>query len=136
MCEETLVNPYMQALLTSLVTLLASSGFWAYMQRKDNAKSQTSRLLQGLAYDKIVTMGMAYIERGWITNDEYEDYRRYLYEPYKKLGGNGVTERVMAEVSGLPLKSRAKYGELLQEAKTKAAVVDEPHDDHHLVPER
>lgn len=112
---ETIV----QVLITSVAAVCASSGFWAYMQRKDSKRTQTDRLLQGLAYDKIVSMGMAYIERGWITKDEYEDYRKYLYEPYKKLGGNGVTSRVVAEVENLPLRARAKYAEILQEAKTK-----------------
>lgn len=109
--------------ITSVSTILASTGIWAWitarMQRRDVVRTQTDRLLQGLAYDKIVSLGMSYIERGWITKDEYEDYRKYLYEPYKALGGNGVTERVVAEVSNLPLRSRAKYAEILAEVKAR-----------------
>ena len=127
MCEETVVNPWLQTLVTIVGTLIASSGFWAYIQHKDVGRRQNNQLLMGLAYDKIIAMGMGYIERGWITRDEYEDYRRYLYEPYKALGGNGVTERVAAEVSNLPLRSRAKYAELLVEAKTRSA----PNGDEH-----
>lgn len=66
-------------------------------------------------------MGMGYIQRGWITDDEYDDYRKLLYEPYKALGGNGVTERIMAEVASLPIRSRYRYAELLKEAKEKGA---------------
>lgn len=110
---------WLQVLMTSITTVAASSGIWAYFQRKDVTRTQTDRLLRGLAYDKIVSLGMLYIERGWITRDEYEEYRRYLYDPYKALGGNGVTERVMAEVSNLPLRSRDKYAMLLNEAKTR-----------------
>lgn len=117
------MNGWLQTITTALLTLLASSGFWAYMQKRSNKSTQTDHLLLGLAYDKIITMGMAYIERGWITKDEYEDYRRLLYEPYKALGGNGVTERVMAEVTSLPLRSRAKYVEILNTAKSKAPEV-------------
>lgn len=130
MCEEISVNPYLQALLTSIVTLIASSGFWAYVMHKDSAKAQTNNLLMGLAYDKIITMGMSYITRGWITQDEYEDYRRYLYEPYKKLGGNGVTERIVAQVANLPIHSRAKYAELLMEAKERGKDVDQHATNH------
>jgi len=97
----------------------ASTGFWAYLQRKDSNKTQFERLTLGLAYDKIVSMGMAYIERGWITEDEYEDYRKYLYDPYKSLGGNGVTERIVAEVSSLPIMSRARYATLINDIKTR-----------------
>lgn len=116
---EAWVIVVLTALISVLGSVGASSGFWAYMQRRDAKRTQTDRLLQGLAYDKIISMGMNYIERGWITKDEYEDYRKYLYEPYKALGGNGVTERVMAEVSNLPLRSRAMYATILQEAKTR-----------------
>lgn len=110
---------WLQILLTALVAVLASSGFWAYLQHKDTKRTQTDRLLQGLAYGQIVFQGMEYISRGWVTNDEYNDFRRYLYEPYRKLGGNGVTERIMAAVTDLPLRSREVYSQVIQSARTK-----------------
>lgn len=113
------VSQWVQTLITVVLTLAGSSGFWAYMQHRDRQKSHTDRLLQGLAYEKIISMGMQYIERGWITNDEYDDYRR-LYDAYKALGGNGVTERVMAEVTNLPMRPRAVYAEVLQAAKSRS----------------
>lgn len=45
-----------------------------------------------------------YINRGYITKDEYEDFVHYLYNPYAKLGGNGLAERIYKDVSDLPLK--------------------------------
>lgn len=111
---------WLQVLLTTLGVVLAGPGFWTYMQRKDKTRSATDRLLRGLAYSKIVSQGFEYIERGWITHDEYEEYRRYLYEPYKAMGGNGVTERIMAAVSNLPIRSRADYAKLLEDAKTRS----------------
>lgn len=92
--------------LTSVASVLASSGFWAYMQRKDTAKSDTTKLLMGLAYDRITYLGLGYIDRGWITRDEYEDLQRYFFSPYKSLGGNGTAERIMADVSRLPFRTR------------------------------
>lgn len=68
----------------------------------------------GLAYEKITNLGLYYIERGWITKDEFEDFRKYLFEPYKELGGNGVGERIMEEVSQLPLKTHRKYADIVQ----------------------
>lgn len=59
----------------------------------------------GLAYDKIQQLGMGYIDRGWISVAEYEDFRKYLYEPYRDFGGNGVAEQVMLQVSALPMRS-------------------------------
>lgn len=105
----SMTHDLMIAGIAALSALITSSGFWAYVQKKNDTKSATDRLIMGLGYDKIVHLGMRYIEQGWITKDEYEDFRTYMYEPYKGLGGNGVAERIMQEVSNLPLVSRAKY---------------------------
>ena len=63
-------------------------------------------MLIGLGHDRIVSLGTAYIERGWITSDEYENLHDYLYDPYRSLGGNGTAERIMKEVGKLELKWR------------------------------
>lgn len=104
-----MLDSWWQMALTSIGSVLASSGFWAYMQRLDKMKAATTRLLMGLAYDQLTTLGVKYIERGWVTKDEFEEYRKYFFEPYKALGGNGVAERIMAEVEILPLTSHNKY---------------------------
>lgn len=103
------MDTWLQIALTSVTTVLASSGFWAYRSSKNNTKDATTRLLMGLAYETITTLGVAYIERGWVTKDEYEELDKYFYKPYKALGGNGVAERVMNEVSRLPFSSHNKY---------------------------
>lgn len=90
-------------IVTVLCSVIASSGFWAWLQKKDDKKSLQSQMLIGLAHDRIVSLGMIYIERGWITKDEYENLRDYLYEPYKVLGGNGSAKRVMEEVNRLKI---------------------------------
>jgi hypothetical protein len=100
--------------VTSITSVLASSGLWAWLQKKDSSKDATARLLMGMAYDRITTLGVTYIERGWITRDELEDFQRYFYNPYKILGGNGVAERIMNEVLRLPLKTYTPYTELVQ----------------------
>ena len=45
-----------------------------------------------------------YIERGYITQEEYDSLYNYLYIPYKELGGNGTAERMVNEVKKLPIK--------------------------------
>lgn len=106
------MDPWIQAIVTFGATIIASSGFWAFLQKKDTTKNAISSLLLGLAYDKIVTLGLSYIERGWISKDEYEDFRNYLFDPYKAFGGNGVGDRIMEEVSHLPLRSTNRYVEI------------------------
>lgn len=87
--------------------LAASSGFWVYLRNRNIAKEANTRLLMGLAQDKIAHLGMKYIERGWVTADEYEHLRQYLYEPYIELGGNGMATRIMSAVEDLPLHANA-----------------------------
>jgi len=84
---------------------MASSGFWAYFKSKENRKDANTVLLLGLAHDRIVHLGMGYINRGYISKDEYEDFMKYLYGPYSTFGGNGLAERIAASVSELPFRS-------------------------------
>lgn len=92
-------------ILTIVSTLLASAGFWAFITNVVDKKSARSKMLLGLGHDRIMYLGMKYIERGKITQGEYENLYKYLYEPYKKMGGNGTAERLMEEVKKLELVS-------------------------------
>lgn len=85
---------------------LASSGMWAYITKRSEKKDVKTRMLVGLAHDRIMYLGMCYIERGNITQDEYENLRTYLYEPYEKMGGNGSAKRIMLEVDKLPIHNK------------------------------
>ena len=106
--------------ITVLVTLigafLASSGFWAYINSRNNKHDNKTKLLIGLGHDRIIFLGMKYIERGWISKDEYENIHDYLYIPYKEAGGNGSAERIMLEVQKLPI----------HEIGFKGGQIDEP----------
>jgi len=111
----SLLDNWIPALLTVVTSVGASSGFWAYFQKKDNQRNATIQLLLGLAHDRITFLGMKYIERGWITKDEYEDYIKYLYAPYSHFGGNGLAERVMNEVAKLPFRSVNPIVQIVEE---------------------
>ena len=93
----------MQMALTVVCAVIASSGFWAYIQKRSEKKDVKTQMLVGLAHDRILFLGMSYIERGSITRDEYENLYEYLYRPYEKMGGNGSAKRVMQEVNKLPI---------------------------------
>ena len=90
--------------VTIVTSVLASSGFWAFLQKHFDKNDATKRLLIGIAHDRIMSLGMFYIERGWITADEYENLRVYLYEPYHEAGGNGTAAKVMNEVDKLEIR--------------------------------
>ncbi len=97
------MNEWLKTAVTVLVTLLGSAGFWGYLEARRSKKSANTRLLVGIAHDRIVFLGMKYVERGYITRDEYENLNDYLFEPYSEAGGNGSAKRVMEEVRKLPL---------------------------------
>lgn len=98
------MNETTKLLLTVLASALASTGFWQLLQAALNRKSTRNRMLLGLAHDRIMTLGMQYIERGWVTQSEYENLHKYLYAPYEKMGGNGSARHIMEQVNKLPLR--------------------------------
>jgi hypothetical protein len=93
----------LQMIVTIICAVLASGGFWAYMQSVGTKNNAQAQMLLGLGHDRIVYLGMKYIERGNITKDEYENLYEYLYKPYSALGGNGSAKKVMEEVNKLPI---------------------------------
>ena len=94
---------WLQTAGTIIITLLGSAGFWGFLDARRTKKSANTRLLVGIAHDRIVYLGMKYVSRGYITKDEYENLNDYLFEPYTECGGNGSAKRVMEEVRKLPL---------------------------------
>ena len=111
------MSPWLQVTISVFTAVLASSGLWAYLQKRyekqfdarqkdDEGRAAERAMLRGLAHDRIMYLGMQYIDRGWCTQEEYESLEVYLFEPYENLGGNGSAAKVMGEVRKLPLKSQ------------------------------
>ena len=93
-----------QVAVPLIVALLTSSGLWALVSKRADKNNAERKMLAGLAHDRIIHLGMVYIERGYVTQDEYENLQVYLYEPYEEMGGNGSARRVMEEVRKLPIR--------------------------------
>ena len=91
-----------QVITSVLIALISSTGLWSYIASYRNKHDAKTKLLVGLAHDRIVYLGMKYIERGHVTHDEYENLNDYLYEPYAAAGGHGSAKRVMEQVRKLP----------------------------------
>lgn len=99
---------WVEMLITVICAVIASSGFWTYLQKRFEKKDVKSKVLIGLAHDRIIWLGMKYIEQGWISEDDYENLHDYLYLPYKEMGGNGSAERIMREVDKLDLRKEKR----------------------------
>ena len=94
-----------QVLASVLIAILGSTGLWSFIASIRNKHDAKTRLLIGLAHDRIIYLGASYIERGYITADEYENLHDYLYLPYAENGGNGSAKRIMEQVRALPIKN-------------------------------
>ena len=92
-----------QMITTIVCSVLASSGLWAIVMKRMERKDAKTELLIGMAHDRIMFLAMSYLNRGYITKDEYENLHEYLYNPYKKAGGNGSAEHIMKLVDKLPI---------------------------------
>ena len=80
-----------------IVALLTSTALWGVVSKvilkrmeltakRSKADEAQRKMLVGLAHDRIIHLGMVYIERGYVTQDEYENLNDYLYAPYEKNG--------------------------------------------------
>lgn len=98
------LEAWLQMAITIVCSVIASSGFWAFMQRTSEKKDIRTQVLIGLGHDRITALGRLYIARGYITPDEYENLYDYLYKPYEMLGGNGSAKLIMEKVRALPMR--------------------------------
>lgn len=111
------MEQWLVTVITVIGSVVASGGFWSLIQKKADRKDTKTKLLIGMCHDRILYLGMLYIERGSITRDEFINIHDCLYIPYAELGGNGAAKRIMAEVEKLPIqrnmpkKEEKKHGD-------------------------
>ena len=98
------MDVWTQVAVPLVVAVLTSSGLWAVVAKRVDKGDAERKMLVGLAHDRIIHLGMVYVDRGYITQDEYENLNDYLYTPYEKMGCNGSAKRVMEEVRKLPIR--------------------------------
>lgn len=97
---------WVMILVSIISSILASSGVWAVVARVLDRRDVKTEMLIGLGHDRIIALGLEYIQRGYIYYDEFENLHDYLYKPYEKMGGNGSAKRVMDQVKKLEMRTR------------------------------
>lgn len=95
---------WLQTIITVVAAMIACNGFWAFMQSIHDKKSLSRLMLLGLGHDRIQYLCLKYINRGWVTSDEYTNLHDYLYSPYIAMKKDGIIEKLMKEVKALPVK--------------------------------
>lgn len=118
-------QPWVLAVIAALATMFTSGGFWAWLVSKNKKQTAVNQLLLGLAYDRIMDRGMLYIEKKWISKDEYEDFVKLFYDPYIELGGNGLAKKMMQDIQQLEMRGPARYVAIDHAGRQKAEVINE-----------
>lgn len=95
---------------TIILAIFASAGFWKIIEvivvhflTKPKVTPEI-RLLRGIGQIEIVFFGMKFLERGYITTEEYDSLKNEIYGPYIEMGGNGLAKKMMEEIEKLPIK--------------------------------
>lgn len=78
------MDVWTQVAVPLVVAVLTSSGLWAVVAKRVDKGDAERKMLVGLAHDRIIHLGMVYVDRGYVTQDEYENLNDYLYAPYEK----------------------------------------------------
>lgn len=94
-----------EMLITIIGSVFASSGFWTLILYKAKQKDTGTLMTRGMAHYQIIAEGQKFIERGWITHEEYDDFMKYLGNPYLDSGSNGLAKKMIDDISDLPFKS-------------------------------
>lgn len=85
-----------------ITTLLGGSGVWAWAKSKSDHNDNSQALLLKVSKNQLIALGRKYLDRGYITMDEYEEYEAE-YGLYSAIGGNGLARRVFKQVNDLPI---------------------------------
>ena len=96
------------AALSSSALAAVISGVFALLlarQKKGNGIEAGVRIL---LYDQIKYRGNHFIERGYVTRDEYEDLIKMHEVYHTTLDGNGYLDNLMLEVNRLPHSKQEK----------------------------
>lgn len=85
-----------------ITAILGSSGIWMWVKTRSDHNDSEDQLLLEVAKNQLIVLGRTYLERGYITMDEYEEYEEE-YKLYSDLGGNGLARHIFKQVDELPI---------------------------------
>lgn len=77
-------------------------GLWAFIKSKTDRNNTEQDMLLAVSKNQLISLGRTYLDRGYITMDEYEEFERE-YKLYSSMGGNGLARRVFKQVDDLPI---------------------------------
>ena len=97
-----------EVFLPIILALIGSSGLWSFIASLRKRNKRLEALIHGLTFLVLKDQVRYHTAKGEITQDEFSVIYGMVYTKYKELGGNGASERLVAELSNLPT-SREGY---------------------------
>ena len=55
------MEPWIQMVVTIVCSVIASSGFWAFVNKRSDSRDVKTEMLVGLAHDRIVYLSLIHI---------------------------------------------------------------------------
>lgn len=92
----------LQMISTIVVAVIASTGFWTFLQKVVSKPRALDRLVLALTQDRFVAFAQKRIDEGCITRQDYKILMD-IHKPYKEADGDGLVDKYWAEINKLPL---------------------------------
>lgn len=92
----------LQMIATIVAAVLASTGFWAFLQKVVSKPRALDRLVLAIVQERFVNLAQDCIDQGYITKQQYK-IMMDIYKPYKATDGDGLVDKYWSEVNKLPL---------------------------------
>ena len=96
------------AALSSSALAAIISGIFALLSARQKKNNGIEAGVRILLYDQIKDRGNHFVERGYVTRDEYEDLIKMHEVYHTALDGNGYLDNLMLEVNRLPHSKQEK----------------------------
>lgn len=91
-----------EMILTIVGAVVASTGFWTFMQKVFSKPRALDKLLLAIVQDRFVSLSQTCIDKGYVTEQQYKILMD-IYKPYKAADGDGLVDKYWSEVNELPL---------------------------------
>lgn len=90
------------AILGSSALAAVISGIFGLLVSRQHKENGVAAGVRILLYERIKFLGTHYVEKGYVSNDDYEDLLKMHRVYHSPLKGNGFLDDIMEQVKKLP----------------------------------
>ena len=90
------------AILGSSALAAIISGIFGLLVSRQHKENGVAAGVRILLYERIKFLGTHYVEKGYVSNDDYEDLLKMHRAYHNPLKGNGFLDDIMEQVKKLP----------------------------------